>query len=159
MFHSGQVFHELVCPLTVFFLRFSSISLHCSPIQFTFAFFMHLMMLLFTSLYFSDPSSSNRFFLSSLLLSHRSRIAAVTQGFFSFEPSQPQRTTSGQNTNFNLFPSYSFTSHQTTSLFSQTTAQTLSTISERKTRKTITCFGAYLSSASAQHGGNPHTAG
>ena len=64
----------------LFFL--SSISLHCSPIQFSLAFFMHLLMLLFTSLYFSDPSGSNFFFLSSLLLSHRSRISAVIQGFF-----------------------------------------------------------------------------
>ena len=39
-------------------------------------------MLLFTSLYFSDPSGSNLFFLSSHLLSHRSRISAVIQGFF-----------------------------------------------------------------------------
>ena len=43
---------------------------------------MHLLMLLFTSLYFSDPSGSNLFFFSSLLLSHRSRISAVIQGFF-----------------------------------------------------------------------------
>ena len=63
--------------LLLFFLRFSSVSLHCSPIQFSLAFFMHLLMLLFTSLYFSDPSGSNLFFLSSLLLSHRSRISAV----------------------------------------------------------------------------------
>ena len=49
--------------LLLFFLRFSSISLHCSPIQFSLAFFMHLLMLLFTSLYFSDPSGSI-FFLS-----------------------------------------------------------------------------------------------
>ena len=42
--------------LLLFYLRFSSISLHCSPIQFSLAFFMHLLMLLFTSLYFSDPS-------------------------------------------------------------------------------------------------------
>ena len=69
--------------LLLFFLRFSSISLHSSPIQFSFAFFMHLLiLLLFTSLYFSDPSGSNRFFLSSLLLWHRSRITAVTQFFF-----------------------------------------------------------------------------
>ena len=40
--------------LLLFFLRFSSISLHCSPIQFSLAFFMHLLMLLFTSLYFSE---------------------------------------------------------------------------------------------------------
>ena len=68
--------------LLLFFLRFSSFSLHCSPIQFSLAFFMPLLMLLFTSLYFSDPSGANLFFLSSLLLSHRSRIYAVTQGFF-----------------------------------------------------------------------------
>ena len=68
--------------LLLFFLRLSSISLHCSPIQFSLAFFVHLFMLLFTSLYFSDPSSSNLFFLSSLLLSHRSRISAVIQSFF-----------------------------------------------------------------------------
>ena len=65
--------------LLLFFLRFSSISLHCSPIQFTFAFFMHLLMLLFTFLYFSDSSGSNRFFLSSLILSQRSRISAMSQ--------------------------------------------------------------------------------
>ena len=84
LFHSGQVFHEMVCPLVLllFFLRFSSISPHCS-IQFSFAFFMHLLMLLFTSLYFSDPSGSNRFFLGSVLLSRRSRISAVTEVFFS----------------------------------------------------------------------------
>ena len=68
--------------LLLFFLRFSSISLHCSPIQFSLAFFMHLLMLLCTSLYFSDPSGSNLSFLSSLLLSHRSRTLAVIQLFF-----------------------------------------------------------------------------
>ena len=75
-------FTSLYAPLLLFFLRFSSISLHCSPIQFFLAFFMHLLMLLFTSLYFSDPSGSNLFFLSSLLLSHRSRISAVIQVCF-----------------------------------------------------------------------------
>ena len=55
--------------LLLFFLRFSPTSLHCSPIQFSFAFFIHLLVLLFTSLYFSDPSGSNLFFFSSLLLS------------------------------------------------------------------------------------------
>ena len=44
--------------LLLFFLRFSAISPHCSPIQFSLAFFMHILLLLFTSLYFSDPSSS-----------------------------------------------------------------------------------------------------
>ena len=67
--------------LLLFFLRFSSILLQRSPIQFYLAFFMHLLML-FTSLYFSYPSASNLFFLSSLLSSHRSRISAVIQGFF-----------------------------------------------------------------------------
>ena len=42
-------------------------------VQFSVVFFMHLLMLLFTSLYFSDSSGSNLFFLSSLLLSHRWR--------------------------------------------------------------------------------------
>ena len=41
LFHSGQVFHQLAL-LLLFFLRFSSISLHCSPIQFSLAFFMRL---------------------------------------------------------------------------------------------------------------------
>ena len=34
--------------LLLFVLRFSSISLHCSPIQFSVAFFKHLLILLFT---------------------------------------------------------------------------------------------------------------
>ena len=61
-----------------------------------------------------------------------------------FEPSQPQRITSGLNTNFTLSPSYSFhkSLYYKSSFFSlslsQTTPQILSTISERKTRKTIT---------------------
>ena len=59
--------------LLLFFPRFPAISWHCFSTQFSFAFFMHLV-LLFSSLYFSDP-----FFLSSVLLSHRSRISAVTQ--------------------------------------------------------------------------------
>ena len=74
-FHSGQVFHQLVCPLTVVLPQIL-------PIQFSLAFFIHHLMLLFTSLYFSDPSGSNLFFLSSLLFSHSSRISAVIQGFF-----------------------------------------------------------------------------
>ena len=60
----------------LFFLRFSTFSLHCSPIQLPFAFFMHHLML-FASLYFSDPSGSNLFLLSSLLLSQKSKISAV----------------------------------------------------------------------------------
>ena len=70
--------------LLLFLLRFSSVSRHCSPIQFSFAFFMHFLMLLFTSLYFSDPSSSNLFFLTSLHLSRRSKMSAVTQVCFVF---------------------------------------------------------------------------
>ena len=68
--------------LLLFFLRFSSISLHCSSIQFSFAFFMHLLMLLFTSLYFSDPSGSN-FSFSVLSFCHTDQeFSAVTQIFF-----------------------------------------------------------------------------
>ena len=59
--------------LLLFLLRFSSISLHRSPIQFSFAFYMYLLMLLFTSLYFSDPSGSNLFIFSDSPLLHRSR--------------------------------------------------------------------------------------
>ena len=62
----------------LFFLRFSSISLHCSPIQFSFAFFMHLLILVFLG------SFRLKSFLSSLFLSHRSRISAVIQGLFFF---------------------------------------------------------------------------
>ena len=76
-------FTSLYALLLLFFLRFSSISRHCFPIQFSLAFFMHLLMLLFTSLYFSDPSGSNLFFFSSLLLSPRSRISAVIEVCFS----------------------------------------------------------------------------
>ena len=61
--------------LMLFYLRFSSISLQCTPIQSSFAFFMHLLMLLVNSWYFSDPSGSNLFFPSSLPLSRRSRIS------------------------------------------------------------------------------------
>ena len=76
-------FTSWVALYLLFFLRFSLISPHCFPIQFSLALAMHLLMLLFTSLYFSAPSGSNLFFLSSLLLSHRSRISAVIKGFFS----------------------------------------------------------------------------
>ena len=47
-----------------------SISLHCSPIQFSLAFFMLLLMLLFTSLYFAAPSGSNLFFLNNAWIRH-----------------------------------------------------------------------------------------
>ena len=52
-----------------------------------------------------------------------------------------------------LSPSYSF--HKSSyhkSLFSKTTAQIISTISEHKPRKAITYFGAYSYSAGTQHG-------
>ena len=50
--------------------------------SFYLCFFMHLLILLFISLYFSDSSGSNHFFLRSLLFLHRSRIYSVTQSFF-----------------------------------------------------------------------------
>ena len=48
LFHSGQVFRELVCPLTVVLPhRFCSISLHCYPLQDFFPLFLiHFLMLL-----------------------------------------------------------------------------------------------------------------
>ena len=52
--------------LLLFFLGFSSILLQFSPTKFSFAFFMHLLMLLFTSLYFLDISGP--FFLLSQFL-------------------------------------------------------------------------------------------
>ena len=86
-----------------------------------------------------------------------------------FKPSQPQRITSGLNTNFSLSPtsglntnfslsptsglntnfslppSCSFTkSLYDKSLFSQTTTEILSTVPERKPRKTMTRFGDFL---------------
>ena len=75
-------FTRWYAPLLLFFLRVSSISLHYSPIQCSFIFFMHLLMFLFTAVYFSDPSGSILFFLSSLLFSNRTRFFAVTQGIF-----------------------------------------------------------------------------
>ena len=69
LFHSGQVFHELVCPLTVVLpqIFFNLTTLFSYPVifclfQLSFAFFMHLLMLLLTSLYFSATSGSNCFF-------------------------------------------------------------------------------------------------
>ena len=67
--------------LLLIFLKFSSISLNCSPVNFLLP-FSCILMLLLTFLYFSDPSDYNLFFLSFLLLSHRSRMAAVIQIVF-----------------------------------------------------------------------------
>ena len=57
---------------------------------------------------------------------------------FDFEPNQPQRITSGLNTNFNLSPSHSFHKSLYHKSFFLKPAQILSTIPGRKTRKTIT---------------------
>ena len=75
-----------------------------------------------------------------------------------FEPSQPQRITLGLNTKFNLSPSYSFhkslyhksssssssSASSFSSSFSQTTAQILSTISERKTGRTNMFWSLFI---------------
>ena len=63
---------------------------------------MHLLMLLFTPMYFSDSSGSNRFFLSSLPLSHRSRTSAVTQGVFFFFRRCLPRTVRGHTNSWRL---------------------------------------------------------
>ena len=134
--------------LRLFYLRFSSVSLHCSPVQFSFAIFMHLLML-FAYLYFSNPSGSKLFFLSSLppfvaqIKNFCSGPVFVCVCFLTmffklvswcFQPSQPQGITLRLNTNFNLSLSYWFhISLYHKSFFPpKTTTQILSTISERK---------------------------
>ena len=89
------------------------------------------------------------FFCPAKKLSHQGRSRAgvliMIKGaleivIWCFERSKPQGITSRLNKNFNRSPIHS-TSHYITSLsffsLSQTTAQILSTISDRKTRKTI----------------------
>ena len=75
---------------------------------------------------------------------------------WSSEPSQLQRVTSGLKTNFSLSLSKLSIPQVITPQVSF--SQILSTISERRPRKTITGFGAYLYSAGTQHG-NLHPAG
>ena len=72
--------------------------------------------------------------VEALYGSKRARTQLVS---WCFEPGQPQRNTSGLKTNFTLSPNYSFHKpfdHK--SLYSQTTTQILSTVSERKPRRT-----------------------
>ena len=59
----------------------SSMSWHCSSIQFIFAFFMPFLISWLAALYCLTPSASFFFFFNSLRLSHRSSKSAVTQGF------------------------------------------------------------------------------
>ncbi|KAK2159329.1 hypothetical protein NP493_1727g00010 [Ridgeia piscesae] len=59
----------------------SSMSWHCSSIQFIFAFFMPFLISWLAALYCLSPSASLFFFFNSLRLSHRSSKSAVTQGF------------------------------------------------------------------------------
>ena len=69
--------------LLLIFLRISSFLLHCSPVQFSFPFLRHFLMLLFTSLSFSDPPGPNHlFFFQFSAFVHRSRTSAVAQGVF-----------------------------------------------------------------------------
>ena len=79
LFHSGQVFHELVCPLPQIFFSLTKVfsyqvffSLFHAPLDVVFHFPVFLRSFRFKS------------FLSqfSLLLLHRSRISLVTQDFF-----------------------------------------------------------------------------
>ena len=66
-------------------------------------------------------------------------VACCRTGSWYCEPSQPHRITSGLKTNFSLSPSSTFHKSLYHNLFlSQTTTQILSTIPERKPRKTIT---------------------
>ncbi|KAK2162215.1 hypothetical protein NP493_1536g00031 [Ridgeia piscesae] len=59
----------------------SSMSWHCSSIQFVFAIFMPFLISWLAALYCLTPSASFFFFFNSLLLLHRSSKSAVTQGF------------------------------------------------------------------------------
>ncbi|KAK2177087.1 hypothetical protein NP493_619g03034 [Ridgeia piscesae] len=60
----------------------SSMSWHCSSIQFIFAaFFMPFLISWLAALYCLTPSASFFFFFNSIHLSHRSRKSTVTQGF------------------------------------------------------------------------------
>ena len=81
LFHSGQVFHELVCPVTVVLpqIFFNLTTPFSYPVLF--CLFHAPLDVAVHFLAFSDPPASNRFFLSCLLLSHWSRISAVTKGF------------------------------------------------------------------------------
>ena len=83
LFHSGQVFHKLVCPLTVVLpqIFFNLATLFSYPVFFSL--FHALLDVVVHFLAFSAPSGPNLFFLSSLLLSHRSKNSAVIQGFSS----------------------------------------------------------------------------
>ena len=77
-----------------------------------------------------------------------------------FEPSQPQRITSGLNTNFNLSPSHSF--HKSLDHKSFLLKPQLKFYPQFRNAKPEkndnTCFGSYLYSASTHHG-NLHPAG
>ena len=72
-----------------------------------------------------------------------------------FVPSQPQGITSGLNANFNLSPIHS-TSHYTTSVcfcfFSKPQLKFYPQFWMQNQKNNNTCFGAYLHSASIQHG-------
>ena len=75
-----------------------------------------------------------------------------------FEPSQPQRITSGPNTNMNLSPSYSFHKslyHESLFLepklkFYPQFGTRFQKKKRRRERKKNTCLGAYLYSAGTQ---------
>ena len=54
LFHTGHIFHDLVCPLAVVLpqIFFNLTKLFSNPVYFS-LFFVHFLMVLFTSLYFS----------------------------------------------------------------------------------------------------------
>ena len=68
--------------LLLFLLMLSSVSLHCSSIQFSLAFFRPLFIALLISLYVVAPSVVVLSFFSYLRLSHIFSKSPVTQGFF-----------------------------------------------------------------------------
>ena len=80
LLHSGQAFHKFKCPLPVVFPQ---IFFNLTILLSSFLCLLHAPLNVVAHyLVFLRSFTSNLFFLNSLLLSHRSRIAAVTQGFF-----------------------------------------------------------------------------
>ena len=82
LFGVSQFFDSLIRHLGVVIFRSFSMLTHCILIHFSFAFFMMFLISVFTFLYLSLPSVSPFVFFSSILLSHRSRMAEVTNCFF-----------------------------------------------------------------------------
>ena len=81
LFQSDQVFHKLLCPLTVVVPQINLTTLFSYPLFL--CLFHTLLDVIVHFLVFFRSFRFESFFLSFLLLWHRSRISTVTQGFLS----------------------------------------------------------------------------